>query len=78
MCSYCIIILPSVLPEYIEVDLALLDVGGTLHLSDLVLPEGVELIELLHGPEHDLPVVSMMSSKASKEDAADDASKTAG
>jgi len=70
--------LPSVLPEYIEVDLALLDVGGTLHLSDLVLPEGVELIELLHGPEHDLPVVSMMSSKASKEDAADDASKTAG
>ncbi len=69
--------LPSALPEYIEVDLAKLDIGETLHLSDLVLPKGVEIIELHQGPEHDLPVVSMMSSKASKEDAADDASKTA-
>jgi large subunit ribosomal protein L25 len=69
--------LPAALPEYIEVDLAGLDIGDTLHLSDLVLPKGVEIIELHHGPDHDLPVVSMMSSKASKEDAADDASKVA-
>jgi large subunit ribosomal protein L25 len=69
--------LPSVLPEYIEVDLAKLDIGETLHLSDIVLPKGVDIIELQHGPEHDLPVVSMMASKASKEDAADDSSKEA-
>jgi large subunit ribosomal protein L25 len=69
--------LPSNLPEFIEVDLFKLDIGDTLHLSDLILPKGVEILELQHGAEHDLPVVSMMASKASKEDAADDASKTA-
>ena len=67
--------LPSALPEFIEVDMAKLDIGESLHLSDLVLPKGVEIIELHHGAEHDLPVVSMMASKSSKEDAADDASK---
>jgi large subunit ribosomal protein L25 len=69
--------LPSALPEFIEVDLAKLDIGETLHLSDLILPKGVEIVVLHQGADHDLPVVSMMSSKASKEDAADDASKAA-
>ena len=62
--------LPSVLPEYIEVNLAGLDIGGSLHLSDLVLPVGVEVVALAQGIEHNLPVVSMMASKASKDDAA--------
>lgn len=65
--------LPSVLPEYIEVNLANLDIGGTIHLSDLVLPAGIEIVALHQGVEHDLPVVSMMSSKASKEDGGDTA-----
>jgi large subunit ribosomal protein L25 len=64
--------LPAALPEYIEVDLAKLDIGETLHLSDLALPKGVEIVVLHQGADHDLPVVSMMSSKASKEDAAED------
>ena len=62
--------LPSVLPEFIEVDLAGLDIGGTIHLSDIILPAGIEIVVLAQGPEHDLPVVSMMASKASKEDSA--------
>ena len=62
--------LPSVLPEYIEVNLAGLDIGGSLHLSDLVLPVGVEVVALAQGIEHNLPVVSMMASKASKDDPA--------
>ena len=62
--------LPSVLPEFIEVDLAGLDIGGTIHLSDVILSAGVEIVVLAQGPEHDLPVVSMMPSKASKEDSA--------
>jgi len=33
--------LPGDLPEFIEVDLASLDVGQTIHLSDLKLPKGV-------------------------------------
>lgn len=68
--------LPSALPEYIEVDLASLDIGETLHLTDLVLPKGVEIVVLHQGVDHDLPVVSMMASKASKEDIAEDADKS--
>jgi large subunit ribosomal protein L25 len=60
--------LPSNLPEYLEVDLANLDIGETFHLSDIKLPVGVEIVVLAQGAEHDLPVVSMMSSKASKDE----------
>ncbi len=62
--------LPSALPEYIEVNLATLDIGESLHLSDLVLPAGVSIVVLAQGAEHNLPVVSMMASKASKDDTA--------
>jgi large subunit ribosomal protein L25 len=60
--------LPAALPEYLEIDLANLDIGESVHLSDIVLPPGVEIVVLAQGPEHDLPVVSMMASKASKDD----------
>jgi large subunit ribosomal protein L25 len=50
--------LPKHLPEYIEVDLAELDVGGTVHLSDLTLPEGVTIVALTHGEEYDAGVAS--------------------
>jgi len=62
--------LSSALPEFIAVDLANLDVGASIHLSDLVLPAGVEIVELTHGAEHDLPVVSIMASKVKEEPAA--------
>ncbi len=62
--------LPTALPEFVEVNLSGLDIGETLHLSDLVLPAGVEIVALAQGPEHNLPVVSMMASKASKDEAA--------
>lgn len=59
--------LPADLPEYIEVDMAKLDVGETFHLSNLVLPKGVDVPALHQGPEHDLPVVSMMAPKTATE-----------
>jgi large subunit ribosomal protein L25 len=52
------------LPEYLEADVSALDVGGSLHLSELKLPEGVEIVELSHGEEHDLPVVTIVASRA--------------
>lgn len=58
-----VLCMPSALPEYIEVDMAAVDVGATLHLSDLVLPQGVEIPELLHGHEHDHPVVQIVKPK---------------
>jgi len=51
--------LPGKLPEYLEVDVASLGLGETLHLSDLPLPEGVSLVALNHGEEHDFGVVSV-------------------
>lgn len=52
------------LPEYLEADVSSMAVGDSLHLSDLKLPEGVEIVELSHGPEHDLPVVTIVASRA--------------
>ncbi|MBD3620519.1 MAG: 50S ribosomal protein L25/general stress protein Ctc [Gammaproteobacteria bacterium] len=50
--------LPKDLPEFIEVDVAGLNVGDTIHLSNLKLGKGVEIVELLHGDEHDNAVVA--------------------
>ncbi|WP_198245282.1 50S ribosomal protein L25/general stress protein Ctc [methane-oxidizing endosymbiont of Gigantopelta aegis] len=51
------------LPEFIEVDLLDLDIGESLHLSNLVLPEGVEIPELAQGPDHDLVVVQVIKTR---------------
>ena len=52
--------LPKDLPEFIEVDTSTMVLDQTLHLSDLKLPKGVELVAFSHGTEgHDLPVVSI-------------------
>ncbi len=60
--------LPSALPEYIEVDLATVEIGQALHLSDLILPEGVEILILAQGEEHDHPVAQVMKTKVKSED----------
>lgn len=36
--------LPADLPEFIEVDLATIDVGHSIHVADLVLPKGVTAV----------------------------------
>ncbi len=59
--------LPAALPDYLEVDLKGLDIGDSAHLSDIVLPPGVEIVALTQGAEHDHPVASMMASKAGKD-----------
>ncbi|WP_221799179.1 50S ribosomal protein L25/general stress protein Ctc [Oceanobacter mangrovi] len=59
------------LPEFIEVDLAAVEVGTVVHLSDLKLPEGVEALALTHGPEHDTAVVSVLAQKGAEEEAAE-------
>jgi large subunit ribosomal protein L25 len=47
-----VLCLPGLLPEFIEVDLSNLESGQTIHLSDLVLPEGVEFASLSRGEDH--------------------------
>ena len=51
--------LPRYLPEYLEIDVSQLELDEMLYLSDIKLPEGVELPELAQGAEHDQPVVSI-------------------
>ncbi len=58
--------LPKDLPEFIEVDVLNLDVGESVHLSGLVLPEGVVIPDLQHGPDHDLQVVSVNAARGGK------------
>ena len=55
--------LPGSLPEYLEVDLSAVEVGTTLHLSDIKLPEGVSLVELSHGADHDQAIANIHAVK---------------
>lgn len=61
--------LPADLPEYIEVDLLDIQLGQSLHLSDLKLPEGVEIPELKLGSDHNLQVVSVHAPRGAGSDA---------
>lgn len=55
---------PKDLPEYFEVDIVNLGLNEMLHLSDIKLPEGVEIPELAQGPGHNHPIVSIHIIKA--------------
>ena len=68
-----IMVLPKDLPEYLEVDIANLSVGDTIHLTDLNLPEGVELVELTKGEDHDQAVVSITAPRVEKEETDEEA-----
>ena len=56
--------LPKYLPEYLEVDISALELDAMLHLSDIKLPDGVEIPELAQGEEHDQAIVSIHIIKA--------------
>ncbi len=82
--------LPANLPEYIEINMEEVDTGSSIHLSDLVLPDGVVIVALTHGEDRDIPVVSVTTRRveteddegegdeASADDAADDADAAEG
>lgn len=59
--------LPRDLPEFIEVDLSNAELDTVVHLSEVKIPKGVELIAVIHGPEDDLPVVSIHKPKVVEE-----------
>ncbi|NBQ84944.1 MAG: 50S ribosomal protein L25/general stress protein Ctc [Methylophilaceae bacterium] len=51
------------LPEFVEVDLANLEMGHSVHLSEIKLPKGVEFVQLAHG--NDLAVASIAKTRGS-------------
>lgn len=48
-----IICLPSNLPEFVEIDVSNLNVGEAIHLTQIDMPENVEIAALTHGDDHD-------------------------
>jgi len=52
--------LPADLPAHIEVDLATLEVGHSVHLADIALPKGVTFV--IHGGDSN-PVVAVAQAK---------------
>ncbi|MEC8075456.1 MAG: 50S ribosomal protein L25/general stress protein Ctc [Pseudomonadota bacterium] len=83
--------LPANLPEYIEVDMAEVESGTSVHLSDLNIGEDVTIIALTLGEDRNIPVASVTAKRGgvagdgeevsaneetpAAEDAADDASE---
>ncbi|MCK0538636.1 50S ribosomal protein L25/general stress protein Ctc [Alcanivorax quisquiliarum] len=64
--------LPQDLPQFLEVDVAALELDQVIHLSDLKLPENVELVALIQGEGHDLPVVSVQAPRGGAGDEDED------
>lgn len=69
-----IVCLPKDLPEYLEIDVAELHLGEILHLSDIKMPEGVEIVALTYGEDHDMGVISVIKTRA--EEVEDEAPET--
>lgn len=55
--------LPADLPEFVEVDLAAMEVGSSIHLADITLPKGV--VAVIHGGE-DNPTIATATIPAGK------------
>ncbi|MEM7542060.1 MAG: 50S ribosomal protein L25/general stress protein Ctc [Pseudomonadota bacterium] len=60
--------LPKDLPEYLEIDLADLEVGSTFHIGEIEPPEGVQLTALMHGGDPQLPVVAVQTARIEVEE----------
>jgi large subunit ribosomal protein L25 len=68
--------LPKDLPEFIEVDLGTLEMGQSVHLSQINLPKGIEFVALAHG--NDAAVAAIAKTRGGvSDDATDDAAPAA-
>ena len=67
--------LPKDLPEFIEVDVAALEIGDSVHLSEIKLPKGVEFVQLSH--DNDAAVAAIAKTRGSVSDDAADAATSA-
>ena len=68
--------LPADLPEFIEVDISKLAVGGAVYPADIPCPKGVEIVGLGQANENVQPVVSIHMPRGTGEVAAEEAAET--
>lgn len=54
-----VVCLPKDIPEFIEVDVENIALGESLHLSEVPMPKGVEVVALSHGDDHDTGVAAV-------------------
>ena len=59
--------LPGDLPEYIEVDIEHLELGSSIHMSELILPAGLTIPDLALGEDHDQVVVAVHMPRQAEE-----------
>lgn len=75
--------LPKDLPESLQLDVSALDLNDSLHLSDIKLPDGVQITSLIYDEnnEHDHAVVAVLPPKVTlveeEEDAAAESAEAA-
>ena len=67
--------LPKDLPEFLTVELAALEIGHSVHLSQITLPKGVEFVALAHG--NDAAVAAIAKTRGGVSDDAADATDAA-
>ncbi len=64
---------PSALPESLEVDVADMQIGDNMHLSEIKVPEGVTIIALENSDDADIPIISIHAPKAKVEEETEEA-----
>ncbi|HSH40780.1 MAG TPA: 50S ribosomal protein L25/general stress protein Ctc [Arenicellales bacterium] len=69
--------LPADLPEYLEVDVSGLNVGDSVHLSDIKLPDGVELTALAHEGEDQVVASVYQPTMAAEEEEGEEGAEEA-
>jgi len=65
---------PKDLPEFLEVDLGALEIGNSVHLSQITLATGVEFVQLAHG--NDAAVAAIAKTRGGVSDDAEEAAET--
>jgi large subunit ribosomal protein L25 len=60
--------LPKDLPEFLELDMGEMNIGDSLHLSDLKVPEGIQLTALIQDSENNPVIVSIHAARSQEAD----------
>ena len=69
--------LPKDLPEFIDVDVSALELGDSVHLSQISLPNGVEFVALTHDNDAAVAAIAKTRGGISEKDEAADAAVAA-
>ena len=62
-----VLCLPRNIPEYLEIDMENVELGQTVLLSEIVMPEGVKSVDLSQGEENDKAIATVAASRATVE-----------